>query len=309
MGIGRFNVVRQGIHVDTGEKIALRSGLKSHVSARELKFNSIFSEIDSEGEFFVSGVPVHHTGSWSSRTEEDGIQYKNMDKITLVMAMISGGELFDRLDDFYGEPPEGFLAENERISIALHLTQGLNLAHRNSIVDLDYKVENIFLEGSVPKMGDFGGMFFEGQLIDHLVGSPGSLSPEIVRFIFDGEPFPVTSSNQMWLHGCVLAKLFRGWEFDACTDQDETISENVLDREFLERAMNRIFPDNKIVGTIDWCIAQCLQYDQEDRITAEELIPYFEELLNNPSNDCRSDIQSIDLSDIQSIALKVTRYE
>ena len=87
------------------------------------------------------------------------------------------------------EIPDGELADSayvpssktplEYLQIICHLNKGLIFAQENGMVDVDYKLENIFMDGLTPKMGDFGYAFKEGERLSEMVGSPGYLSPEI----------------------------------------------------------------------------------------------------------------------------------
>lgn len=53
-------------------------------------------------------------------------------------------------------------------------------------------------------------------------------------------------------------------------DSNDSVS---IENCHLAAAVEHFFPQNNIEGSIDWCIARCLEYKPEDRIIAEQLQP------------------------------------
>lgn len=292
VGIGASNKTTRALHLDTGKPKVVRSGKKADVTSDEIDANSKFCEIDPEGEYFATGTFIEHEGSLKDRlalieqcknihlpkeiselTVSVPKQHK-VRKFSLIMDEIPDGELSK---DLYKPIASRRFSPVDYMKILIHLNKGLILAHREGIVDLDYKPENILMLGKKPKMVDFGLAFTKGTNVLGGKGTKGYRSPEMLKrslFLLSVQP-----ANQMWIHGCIMAHMFKGRDFEDWTEQ---LSGNpfkiVMTYEFSD-AINKCFPENQSVGTIDWCIAQCLQYKPEDRISAEELQPHLEKLL------------------------------
>ena len=93
-------------------------------------------------------------------------------------------------------------------------------------------------------------------------------------------PVSIQPANQMWIQGCVMAIMFRGFDFDSWNGQTEGDFLPILKQEF-DSAIDHYFPDNKSGGSIDWCIAQCLKYNPENRVSAVNLQPHLEAILES----------------------------
>lgn len=292
VGIGAFNKTTRALHLDTGESKVARSGRKSDVSSNEIASNARFSKIDPDGEYFATGAFVEHRGSWKDRLAikdqcgDDVLpdmiseltqtvpKQANVKKITLIMDEIPDQELSK---DLYKQIALRKLSRVDYMKILIHLNKGLILAHSEGIVDLDYKPENILMDGLTPKMMDFGLAYSSGSYVSGGKGTRGYRSPEMLKrtlFLLSVQP-----ANQMWIQGCIMAHMFKGRDFEDWTEQLSGKPFKIVMTHGFEEAINRYFPENKVEGTIDWCIAQCLQYDAADRISAEELQPHLEKLL------------------------------
>lgn len=289
LGTGSFNKATRALHVDTGAPKVARAGRKIHVKMRELACNDEYREIDPSGKYFTTGSYVVHQGSIKDRNKLIGAcpsisfpcditdytkgvkKHFDVEKVTLIMDEMPNGELQDDL----GKP----LEERERspldyLKILIHLNEGLILAHKAGKVDVDYKPENIFMQGSIPKMGDFGMAHSIGDVLkkDKGKGTLGFISPEMASTLGpDGTPLVVQPANQMWIQGCVMALMFKGIAFEQWTEQKDLNLHKIKDPDQLNGVIEVLFPEHKTIGTIDWCIAQCLQYKPEDRITAKDL--------------------------------------
>lgn len=135
------------------------------------------------------------------------------------------------------------------------------------------------MDGLVPKMGDFGMSYKTGDQIDTPRGSPGWLSPEVIMTDED-HPLTIQPGNQMWIQGCIMAMMFRDFDFDTWNEQTEGNFGKVCNESELAATIDLLFPDHKkFEGSVDWCIARCLEYDPKDRISAEELQTHLEKIL------------------------------
>ena len=69
VGAGSFNKATRAIHLDTGKGKVARSALSSDVPKSEISRNDEYVKIDPAGEFFATGAPVKHKGSWKDRRQ------------------------------------------------------------------------------------------------------------------------------------------------------------------------------------------------------------------------------------------------
>jgi len=108
--------------------------------------------------------------------------FEGPSEIILVTEYLEGGELFDRIVD------ESFeLLESDCCFFIRQVCKGLDYLHRNNIVHLDIKPENIVLrgrEGRNIKIIDFGTAIKlqPGQKVQNMVGTPEFMAPEVVNF-------------------------------------------------------------------------------------------------------------------------------
>jgi calcium/calmodulin-dependent protein kinase I len=99
----------------------------------------------------------------------------------LVMELMTGGELFDRIVD------KEFYTEVEAQQTIRPIIDALNYCHEMNIIHRDLKPENLLYEskeeGSVVKIGDFGLARFvlPDQYATTACGTPGYVAPEIIK--------------------------------------------------------------------------------------------------------------------------------
>lgn len=283
-GIGRFNRATKAYHIDTGLPTMARSGKAEDVCKEEREMNEIYASIDPEGKHFATGSPVLHKGNWRSREKmseaiEDRYnpkevpQEKDVDKVTLIMDDIPGGELFDLI---VGRPR---LPLFKKLTILSKLTDSIILAHANKLVNIDLKPENIFmLDETTPLIGDFGMAFNEDASLPKSMGSRGYLAPEILNFVPDKTT--INSGTEIWTLGIIMSIFIKGTGFYNWTGQlkKETLHK-ICDSKILEGGIVEHFGEHPEIGSIEWCITRCLEYDPNERITAEQLQYFLKKLL------------------------------
>lgn len=98
----------------------------------------------------------------------------------LVMELMSGGELFDRIVE-----KEAY-SEKEAASTIKPIVDAIRYCHDNGIVHRDLKPENLLYETeeqtSIIKISDFGlARFVQEELATTACGTPGYIAPEIVE--------------------------------------------------------------------------------------------------------------------------------
>jgi serine/threonine protein kinase len=125
-------------------------------------------------------------------------------RLTIVTQLCSGGELFDRI------VKAGHYSESEAAALIDKLGRALHLLHQNRIIHRDIKPENVLYTSSSPDaepvLADFGLARLQDRPEVHasLVGTPGYLSPEIIR------DRVYTPACDVWALGVILYILLCG---------------------------------------------------------------------------------------------------
>jgi len=113
--------------------------------------------------------------------------YESEREIYLVQELCTGGELFDRLDEL----EEYRYDEGECVRLVKMMVCGVRYIHSKGIIHRDLKLENFLFSNSSPdselKMIDFGlsKHFQSGDIQHEAVGTPYTVSPEVIRGTYD----------------------------------------------------------------------------------------------------------------------------
>uniref|UniRef100_A0A3B5MIP6 Protein kinase domain-containing protein n=1 Tax=Xiphophorus couchianus TaxID=32473 RepID=A0A3B5MIP6_9TELE len=140
--------------------------------------------------------------------------FEGKSDIVMVLEMISGGELFERIID------EDFeLTEREVIKYMLQIIDGVNFIHKQGIVHLDLKPENIMCvnkTGSKIKLIDFGLARRLGNQV--LFGTPEFVAPEVINY--EAISYP----TDMWSIGVICYILLSGLSPFMGDNDNETLA-------------------------------------------------------------------------------------
>ncbi len=289
IGIGAFNRATLILHVDSGKKMICRSGLRRDVKDREIEANEEFSKIDPSGKYFATGTFVEYKGIWSQRKgrkkgEEKLLETKkyDADKVMIIMDFLPEGELRDHVRLPPAERPKA-QTQKKNIHICLEIARGLVESHAEGLVNFDNKTNNIVMAGKDsdgvkcgPKMVDFGFVNKSGEKRGFPGGTRGYLSPEVLRSRRDRSEFEVCPANEMWILGCIMARVTKGPEFSRYVNQgyrDIKRCYSLIEKgkEEHEKALKAMFPQFETEKTLDAVLYGCLRYDPEDRLTAEQV--------------------------------------
>jgi calcium-dependent protein kinase len=113
--------------------------------------------------------------------------YESHSEIYLVQELCLGGELFDRLD----EQPDYHYTEAECARLIKQMLSAVRYLHTKGIIHRDLKLENFLFSSTAPdselKMIDFGlsKHFRYGEVHHEAVGTPYTVSPEVIRGSYD----------------------------------------------------------------------------------------------------------------------------
>ncbi|VDO31105.1 unnamed protein product [Onchocerca flexuosa] len=124
--------------------------------------------------------------------------------VVLIMEIVSGGELFDRVvDENY------ILTELAVVMIVCQICEAISYIHSKNIVHLDIKPENIMCvsqTGNRIKLIDFGlAQFYDGSSnLLFMAGTPEFVAPEVIKFE------PIDFYTDMWSIGVITYILLSG---------------------------------------------------------------------------------------------------
>uniref|UniRef100_A0A4W5KJW9 Myosin light chain kinase, smooth muscle n=1 Tax=Hucho hucho TaxID=62062 RepID=A0A4W5KJW9_9TELE len=144
--------------------------------------------------------------------------FEGKSDIVMVLEMISGGELFERIID------EDFeLTEIEVIKYMLQIVDGVHYIHKQGIVHLDLKPENIMCvnkTGSTIKLIDFGlaRRLENSGTLKVLFGTPEFVAPEVINY--EAISYP----TDMWSIGVICYILVSGLSPFMGDNDNETLS-------------------------------------------------------------------------------------
>ncbi|XP_019727484.1 myosin light chain kinase, smooth muscle isoform X1 [Hippocampus comes] len=166
--------------------------------------------------------------------------FEGKSDIVVVLEMISGGELFERIID------EDFeLSEREVIKYMLQIVDGVGFIHEQGIVHLDLKPENIMCVnkiGSKIKLIDFGlaRRLENAGTLKVLFGTPEFVAPEVINYEAIGYP------TDMWSIGVICYILLSGLSPFMGDNDNETLA-NVTSAtwDFEDEAFDEISDDAK----------------------------------------------------------------
>ena len=199
IGQGTFSKVCQGIHIPTGEKVAIKILPKYQIKEKNDKIR-----IEKE---IVLQKKLHHQNIIQ--------QYSILDtesSIYIITEYCSGGELFDYIVS------KRRLPENEACRIYQQLINGLEYLHKQKICHRDLKPENLLFDSKHNlKIADFGlsNDYLYGKLSTPC-GSPCYAAPEMVT----GKKY-FGDTVDIWSSGIVLFSMVCGYlPFE---DDDQTL--------------------------------------------------------------------------------------
>ncbi|XP_025769329.1 myosin light chain kinase, smooth muscle [Puma concolor] len=160
--------------------------------------------------------------------------------IVMVLEIVSGGELFERIID------EDFeLTERECIQYMRQISEGVEYIHKQGIVHLDLKPENIMCvnkTGTRIKLIDFGlaRKLENAGSLKVLFGTPEFVAPEVINYE------PIGYATDMWSIGVICYILVSGLSPFMGDNDNETLA-NVTSAtwDFDDEAFDEISDDAK----------------------------------------------------------------
>ncbi|XP_032801989.2 myosin light chain kinase, smooth muscle isoform X1 [Petromyzon marinus] len=189
--------------------------------------------------------------------------FESKTDIIMVLELISGGELFERIID------EDFeLTERECIKYMRQIVEGVQFMHRQGIVHLDLKPENIMClnqTGNRIKIIDFGlaRKLENVKNLKVMFGTPEFVAPEVINYE------PIGYATDMWSVGVICYILVSGLSPLMGDNDNETLA-NVTSAtwDFDDEAFDEISEDSK-----DF-ISHLLQKNMKERLTCTQCVEH-----------------------------------
>uniref|UniRef100_A0A8C0IMG3 Protein kinase domain-containing protein n=1 Tax=Chelonoidis abingdonii TaxID=106734 RepID=A0A8C0IMG3_CHEAB len=188
--------------------------------------------------------------------------FQSQAELVMVMEYVAGGELFERIvdDDFEHTEPTS-------IQYMRQILEGIQYVHRQSIVHLDLKPENIVcvsMSSHWIKIIDFGLARRLGERegpVKVMHGTAEFMAPEVIAFE------PVGFTTDMWSIGVICYILLSGDSpFQGNSDMETLHNVTAAQWEFDEETFSEISQEAK-----DF-ISQLLQKDSRRRLPSDQAL-------------------------------------
>ncbi|KAM9456815.1 serine/threonine kinase 17a like [Clarias gariepinus] len=205
LGRGKFAVVKKCVEKATGNEYAakfLRKRRKGEDCRADILNEIAVLEAAKANPYIVGLHEVYETSS----------------EIILVLECAAGGEIFNQC---VADKDEAF-TENDVIRLARQILTGVAYLHRNNVVHLDLKPQNILLTNSQPlgdiRIVDFGlsRRVDNTSEVREILGTPEYVAPEILSYE------PITTATDMWSIGVLTYVMLTGESPFLGEDKQET---------------------------------------------------------------------------------------
>jgi len=191
IGRGGFSVVREGTHIKTGVKYAIKCISKEQM------------ESEDEIKLLLREVQIMKKISHPNVLKLYEV-FEDASNFYLVTELVTGKELFDKIVE------KGNYTEKDAANIVRQIISAVEYLHENGIAHRDLKPENLLSAGGgedeVIKIADFGfSKNFGEEKLKTSCGSPGYVAPEVLT----NEDYD--SSVDMWSVGVIIYILLCGY--------------------------------------------------------------------------------------------------
>ncbi|KAL2085923.1 hypothetical protein ACEWY4_019243 [Coilia grayii] len=260
LGRGKFAVVRKCVEKRSGREYAAKFMRKRR------KGQDCRSEIIHE-------IAVLELATNSHRVVNLHQVYEMASEMVLVLEFAAGGEIFNQC---VAERDEAFKEEDVK-RLMRQILEGVAFLHRNNVVHLDLKPQNILLTSDTPlgdiKIVDFGlsRLVSSNQEIREIMGTPEYVAPEILNYE------PISTATDMWSIGVLAYVMLTGISPFLGDDKQETfLNISQINVSYAEEEL-----ENLDKAAIQF-IKSLLIKDPEERATAEECLQH--PWLQQPTN-------------------------
>lgn len=178
LGTGAFSEVRLCEHRETGQAFAVKIIDKKALKGKE---DSLENEIRVLKRFSAKRQENDPDRTWF--THPNIVQlfetYEDKSKVYLIMELVTGGELFDRIVE------KGSYTEKDASYLIRQVLEAVDYMHEQGVVHRDLKPENLLYynpaEDSKIMISDFGLSKMEDSgFMATACGTPGYVAPEVL---------------------------------------------------------------------------------------------------------------------------------
>jgi len=253
IGSGNFSIVKLGVNRKTGEEVAVKIIEKKRVGTKK---DMLQTEIDILQK-------VHHPNVVQLKE-----LFETSTHIYLVMELVTGGELFDRIVE------RGSFSEKDAQKVMKQVFEGIDYLHSLGVAHRDLKPENLLCaskdSSTDVKITDFG----LSKLLPpdaHMkmttaCGTPGYVAPEVLKMEGYGKEV------DLWSCGVIMYIMLCGFP-PFYADNNALLFEKIMrgDFAFLSPYWDKISKDAKDL------IRRLLTVDATKRLTASQALthPWF----------------------------------
>ncbi|XP_069004768.1 serine/threonine kinase 17a like [Embiotoca jacksoni] len=193
LGRGKFAVVKKCIEKATGKQYAakfLRKRRKGEDCRMDILNEIAVLESAKANPYVVALHEVYETNT----------------EIILVLECAAGGEIFDQC---VADNDDAF-TEKDVIRLAKQILTGVAFLHRNNVVHLDLKPQNVLLTSARPlgdiRIVDFGLSRRVDNITEvrEILGTPEYVAPEILNYE------PISTATDMWSIGVLTYVMLTG---------------------------------------------------------------------------------------------------
>ncbi|KAB5553754.1 hypothetical protein PHYPO_G00042300 [Pangasianodon hypophthalmus] len=186
--------------------------------------------------------------------------YETSTEIILVLEYAAGGEIFNQC---VADNDEAF-TEKDIIRLARQILTGVAFLHRNSVVHLDLKPQNILLTSAQPlgdiRIVDFGLSRHVDDTAElrEILGTPEYVAPEILSYE------PISTAADMWSIGVLTYVMLTG--------ESPFLGEETQETYLNISQCNVDYPQGRISSLAKDFITSLLQVEPRNRSTADECL-------------------------------------
>lgn len=252
LGRGKFAVVRKCVEKCTGREYAAKF-LRKRRKGQDCR-----TEIIHE-------MAVLEMATLSPRVVNLHQVYEMPSEMVLVLEFAAGGEIFNQC---VAERDESFTEEQVK-KLMRQILEGVSFLHRNNVVHLDLKPQNILLTSDAPvgdiKIVDFGlsRMVSNHQELREIMGTPEYVAPEILNYE------PISTATDMWSIGVLAYVMLTGISPFLGEDKQETfLNISQINVSYSEEELQHL------EKTALHFIQNLLVKQPQDRATAEQCLQH-----------------------------------
>ncbi|XP_041735724.1 serine/threonine-protein kinase 17A [Coregonus clupeaformis] len=252
LGRGKFAVVRKCVEKCTGREYAAKF-MRKRRKGQDCRLEIIHE------------VAVLELATASQRVVNLHQVYEMAAEMVLVLQFAAGGEIFNQC---VAERDEAFKEEDVK-RLMRQILEGVSFLHRNNMVHLDLKPQNILLTSDAPlgdiKIVDFGlsRMVSSSQELREIMGTPEYVAPEILNYE------PISTATDMWSIGVLAYVMLTGISPFLGEDKQETfLNISQINVSYQEEELEHV--DQAAITFIKALLIK----EPQNRATAEECLQH-----------------------------------